>query len=108
MSSPSEGCLPPSRWVPSVPSSLTRTDRLSSMDQEAILKHYGTGYERKRLEEGASRIEFVRTKELLRRFLPPPPASVLDVGGGPGAYAARLSHLGYRGHLIYARQLHVE
>jgi len=78
------------------------------MDQEAILKHYGTGYEKERLAAGASRIEFVRTKELLRRFLPPPPASVLDVGGGPGAYAAWLSDLGYRVHLIDAIQLHVE
>ena len=27
-------------------------------------------------------LERVRTQELLARFLPPPPATVLDVGGG--------------------------
>jgi SAM-dependent methyltransferase len=41
------------------------------------------------------RLEFERTKELLLRFLPPPPARLLDVGGGPGVYAAWLASLGY-------------
>jgi ubiquinone/menaquinone biosynthesis C-methylase UbiE len=78
------------------------------VDEEAILGHYGTGYELERLGEGASRIEFTRTKELLRRFLPPPPAVVLDVGGGPGTYAIWLADLGYRVHLIDSVPLHVE
>jgi ubiquinone/menaquinone biosynthesis C-methylase UbiE len=78
------------------------------VDEEAILGHYGTGYELERLGEGASRIEFARTKELLRRFLPPPPATVLDIGGGPGTYAIWLADLGYRVHLIDAVPLHVE
>lgn len=37
-------------------------------------------------------------EELLERFLPPPPARVLDVGGGPGAYAAWLAGSGYAVH----------
>jgi hypothetical protein len=45
-------------------------------------------YERERLSRGAGRLELARTQELLERFLPPPPADVLDVGGGPGVYAA--------------------
>lgn len=57
---------------------------------------------------GTSAIEFARTKQLLRRVLPPPPATVLDVGGGPGAYALWLADLGYRVHLIDAVALHVE
>jgi ubiquinone/menaquinone biosynthesis C-methylase UbiE len=78
------------------------------MDDDAILGHYGAGYELKRLEQGASRIEFARTKELLGRLLPEPPAAVLDIGGGPGAYATWLARLGYRVHLIDAVPLHVE
>jgi SAM-dependent methyltransferase len=78
------------------------------MDEEAIGRHYGTGYERDRLGSGTSRIEFARTKELLRRSLPPLPAAVLDVGGGPGAYAAWLADLGYSVHLIDSVPLHVE
>lgn len=78
------------------------------MDDQPIIAHYETGYERQRLDQGTSRIEFVRTKELLERFLPPPPAAVLDVGGGPGSYAAWLAGDGYTVHLIDPVPLHVE
>jgi hypothetical protein len=57
---------------------------------------------RNALARGTSRIEFVRTKELLQRFLPSPPATILDVGGGPGAYATWLADLGYRVQLVCA------
>jgi len=46
------------------------------------------------------RLEFERTRELLSRFLPPAPARVLDVGGGPGVYAAWLAGLGYQVTLV--------
>jgi ubiquinone/menaquinone biosynthesis C-methylase UbiE len=78
------------------------------VDDESIRDHYETGYEASRLAQGPSRLEFSRTKELLQRFLPPPPASILDVGGGPGAYAAWLADLGYDVHLIDPVSLHVE
>ncbi|MCX4847279.1 class I SAM-dependent methyltransferase [Streptomyces sp. NBC_00893] len=45
-------------------------------------------------------LEMVRTQELLRRHLPPAPASVLDVGGGPGTHARWLSEDGYQVHLV--------
>jgi SAM-dependent methyltransferase len=82
--------------------------RLHGVSNEELADHYRTGYERERLVGGSSRIEFLRTKELLKRFLPPAPASVLDVGGGPGAYAAWLADEGYRVHLVDALPLHVE
>ena len=46
------------------------------------------------------RLERERTKELLLRELPPAPAHILDVGGGPGVYAAWLASLGYTVTLI--------
>ena len=76
------------------------------MDGE-IRGYYETGVELDRLAQGYSRIEFARTKELLGRCLPPAPAEVLDVGGGPGAYAAWLHELGYRVRLVDASPLHV-
>ena len=61
------------------------------MIDPAIESHYGTGYERARLSpDGRPSLEFVRSMELLERLLPAPPARVLDVGGGPGTYAAPL------------------
>ena len=66
----------------------------------AIESHYGTGYERSRLFPGGQpSLEFVRSMELLDRLLPPP-AQVLDAGGGPGAYAAPLAGRGYQVHLV--------
>jgi SAM-dependent methyltransferase len=46
--------------------------------------------------------------ELLDRLLPPPPARLLDAGGGPGTYAAPLARRGYRVHLVDPVPLHVE
>jgi SAM-dependent methyltransferase len=75
----------------------------------AIESHYGTGYERSRLFRGGRpSLEYVRSMELLERLLPAPPARVLDVGGGPGAYAAPLARRGYRVHLVDPVPLHVE
>ncbi|MFH8789933.1 class I SAM-dependent methyltransferase [Streptomyces roseoverticillatus] len=52
-------------------------------------------------------LEMVRTQELLRRHLPPAPADVLDVGGGPGAHARWLAADGYRVHLVDPVAKHV-
>lgn len=53
-------------------------------------------------------LEMVRTQELLRRYLPPAPATVLDVGGGPGAHARWLVKDGYTVHLVDPIQRHVD
>lgn len=76
------------------------------MDEE-IRAYYERGVELDRLAQGYSRIEFARTKELLGRLLPSPPADVLDLGGGPGAYAEWLYARGYRVRLMDASPLHV-
>jgi ubiquinone/menaquinone biosynthesis C-methylase UbiE len=44
-------------------------------------------------------LEFERTKRILQRFLPSPPAIVADVGGGTGLYSFWLANLGYETHL---------
>jgi SAM-dependent methyltransferase len=54
------------------------------------------------------RLELLRTQEILRRFLPPAPASVLDVGGGPGVHARWLVADGYRVELVDPVTRHVE
>jgi 2-polyprenyl-3-methyl-5-hydroxy-6-metoxy-1,4-benzoquinol methylase len=72
-----------------------------------IIAYYGHGLERDRLASGGRRIEFLRMWDLLERCLPAAPASVLDVGGGAGAYAIPLAAAGYEVHLIDPVPLHV-
>jgi SAM-dependent methyltransferase len=54
------------------------------------------------------RLELIRTQELLRRYLPPAPAKILDVGGGPGAHAKWLVADGYEVDLVDPITRHVE
>ena len=71
------------------------------------LAYYARGHEARRLGEGHGPLEFARTCDILARCLPSPPATVLDVGGGPGPYAVWLAPRGYRVVLIDAVPLHV-
>jgi SAM-dependent methyltransferase len=74
----------------------------------AIAHYYEGGVEQERLAPGGrSGVELVRTLELLERFLPPAPARVLDVGGGPGIYATILRDRGYEVVLVDPVPLHV-
>lgn len=70
--------------------------------------HYAEAWEQDRLSHGPGQLELARTRELLDRYLPPAPATILDVGGGPGRYANWLAGEGYAVHLIDAVPLHIE
>ena len=76
-------------------------------DDRDIASYYGRGDEEGRLGDWG-RLEFLRTRELLARFLPAPPVTVLDVGGAAGAYALPLAAEGYEVHLVDPVALHVE
>lgn len=52
-------------------------------------------------------LELIRTQEILRRHLPPAPAGVLDVGGGPGIHAQWLAEAGYTVHIVDPVPRHV-
>ncbi|QFY11887.1 methyltransferase domain-containing protein [Nonomuraea phyllanthi] len=72
-----------------------------------LLAYYGQDREHARLREGRGRLELWRTQDVLRRVLPPAPARVLDVGGGPGTHAEWLSADGYEVELLDPIALHV-
>ena len=72
----------------------------------AMARHYASGAELGRLEQ-VNALEFERSKVLLSEHLPAA-GRVIDVGGGPGTYAAWLAELGYEVDLIDPIPLHVQ
>src|SRR5688572_26553318 len=85
-----------------------------SVDPEArsgvapeILAYYERGHEDHRLAGGAGLLEFERTRELIVRYLPESPQSILDIGGGSGLYAAWLATRGHEVTLIDPVPLHI-
>jgi 2-polyprenyl-3-methyl-5-hydroxy-6-metoxy-1,4-benzoquinol methylase len=70
-------------------------------EREGLFAYYDGQDEGQRLFRFRhNRLELLRTRELLLRQLPIPPAVVLDVGGGTGVHAAWLAGRGYRVHLV--------
>jgi SAM-dependent methyltransferase len=65
-----------------------------------ITEFYRAVDEAPRITKGYGRLELLRTREIVRRHLPPAsearPSRVLDIGGGPGAHAAWLAADGHR------------
>ena len=74
-------------------------DDLPELDPQ-IRSYYDRRPEETRLAGGVCQLEAERTKKLIRRFVPDPPAVVLDVGGAAGAYAFWLASRGYEVHLL--------
>jgi SAM-dependent methyltransferase len=75
----------------------------------AMHEYYLRGEEADRLvTSGHGQLEFERTQEIVLRHLPPVPAMIADIGGGPGRYAVWLAGLGYRVVHRDVVPLHVE
>ena len=79
---------------------LWRDTSTASVDD--VARYYAQAPEEDRLKYGAALLEEARTRELIQRYAPGPPAVVLDVGGGAGAYSFWLADLGYTVHLLDA------
>lgn len=71
-------------------------------DDAALHAYYALGRERDRLAEARGMVELERTKEIVLRHLPAPPAVIADIGGGPGRYTLWLAE---RGHRVQHRDL---
>jgi protein-L-isoaspartate O-methyltransferase len=82
-------------------------DRLVS-EREDLFAYYAGQHEGQRLFRfGHNRLELLRTRELLQRQPPSPPAVVLDVGGGTGVHAGSFAGRGHRVHLVDVVPEHV-
>ena len=75
---------------------------------DRVVAYYSGYNEQARLADSLGQVEFVRTQSLLRRYLKPPPAVVLDVGGAAGRFACWLAKEGYEVHLVDPVPLHIE
>lgn len=77
------------------------------IDQE-IVEHYNSYDESQRLTGGFGNLERERTKELIQRCLPTPPATIMDIGGAGGVYSFWLASLGHNVHLVDIVPRHIE
>jgi ubiquinone/menaquinone biosynthesis C-methylase UbiE len=73
---------------------------MSEHSKRSIEQYYAEYPEHERLSSPRGQLEFERTKSIVQRLLPSPPAIVADVGGGTGPYSFWLASLGYETHLI--------
>ena len=72
----------------------------STMELDKIIKHYNENPETDRLDSPNGQLEFIRTKEIISRYLSKAPLKVLDVGGATGKYSFWLAELGHKSMVI--------
>ena len=70
------------------------------MNTDAITTFYSSGGEKNRLDLDIFRLEGLRTKEIILRFLTKQALNILDVGGGAGFYSFWLTGLGHNVSLV--------
>jgi GrpB-like predicted nucleotidyltransferase (UPF0157 family)/ubiquinone/menaquinone biosynthesis C-methylase UbiE len=77
---------------------------LAEQDRAAISRYYDQFDEESRLSSGPGELEFERSKDILSRYLPRPPARIVDVGGAAGVYSLWLAEAGHEVHLVDAAE----
>jgi len=53
-------------------------------------------------------LEFIRSKEIISRYLTEKPMEIADIGGAAGVYSYWLTSLGHKAHLLDFTPLHIE
>jgi SAM-dependent methyltransferase len=72
-----------------------------------VLGHYESIREEDRMSEGLGRLELLRVQEVLGRWLPKAPATIVDIGGAAGVHARWLASLGNSVRIIDITPRHV-
>lgn len=81
---------------------------MADLDPE-ILKYYSDDWdEDARIRSGINELEFIRTREIVERYLPDHPIRVLDVGGGGGVHSEWLLDAGHEVVLLDPVPRHIE
>lgn len=68
--------------------------------RERVPALYADYDEANRLRTGMGLLEFRHMTELLARYLPAPPARLIDIGGAAGEYTFWMAERGYEAHLL--------
>jgi len=76
-------------------------------NNETVLDYYETNSEDQRLLK-IHKIEFIRTKEIISRYLPNKPIKIIDLCGAVGHYAYWLAEMGHEVHLLDLSPKHLE
>ncbi len=97
-------------WLqPHPPARRTATNTQTDPDCSAeIINHYNRYDESERLKHDLGLIEWEHSRELYLRYLPPAPATVVDIGGANGEYTFWMAGLGYQVHLVDLVPRHIE
>ena len=64
------------------------------MDKDIIKHYYAGGIEKTRLI--VDKLEGLRSKEIIQRYLPSSSINLIDIGGGTGYYSFWLQQMGHR------------
>lgn len=70
------------------------------MNSDLVKTYYNSGIEKNRLNLDIFRLEALRTKEIIDKFLTKQALNILDVGGGAGFYSFWLTELGHNVSLV--------
>jgi ubiquinone/menaquinone biosynthesis C-methylase UbiE len=81
---------------------------MGNLNDSDLNGFYRSFCEKERLSKGHGLLEKLRTQEILRQRMPPPPGVVFDIGGAAGVHALWLAEMGYEVHLIDPMPLHIE
>lgn len=79
----------------------------SDLQFHQVINYYTQTEESKRLTRLESELELLRTRDILSRWLPVPPAIILDIGGGPAVHSHWLAERGYLVHLVDIVPTHI-
>lgn len=81
----------------------------TNRDNDNIIPYYSSQFsEDKRLSNFFGELEFIRSKEIIKRHLSNSMIKILDVGGGPGKYSDWLVGMGHTLNLVDPVPLHVK
>jgi ubiquinone/menaquinone biosynthesis C-methylase UbiE len=86
---------------------MSESSKKKKPESKELSNFYERVDENGRLSEGYGPLEWARTLDILKRYLPPPPSVIYDVGGGAGVYALWLARKGYEVHLVEPVAKHV-